>query len=95
MLSYNDDDYDNLIFYAGETRRTKKSGLQLMPKDGVQPRVKEGQKKTGRTMNEKTTSLSRGRSLLRCIPPLLNFTLYPKGQVVFSIIFLPTFIRVY
>lgn len=56
MLFYNDDDYDNLAFYARETRRTKKGGLQLMPKDGVQPRVKEGQKSKGRTTDENTAS---------------------------------------
>jgi hypothetical protein len=34
----------------------KKGGLQLMPKDGVQPRVEEGQKSKGRTTGEKATS---------------------------------------
>lgn len=34
----------------------KKGGLQLMPKDGVQPRVKEGQKSKGRTTDENTAS---------------------------------------
>jgi len=38
----------------------EKGYLQLIPKDGVRPRAKEGQKKKGQAMNDKTVSLVSG-----------------------------------